>query len=265
MGILDTIKGKLTELSQKSAAREQVAAAILAAVADGALSDAEIATLQSMFSEHGLSLADIEKIRVQAYKKAFDVASADGAITAQEESELAKIQSFLKIPDSDVSATKLSLARLRLATEIQAGNLPIVAASGVILQKSEIAHWIEPASLLEERVVARRYEGGSQGFSFKIAKGLTYRVGQSRGRLVTDKEVQAVSRGEIVVTDRRVIFRGDAKSFEIRLEKLLEVEMFSDGVRLTGSTGKPRIVKFLSDSNADIFGSVLSLAINRGS
>jgi hypothetical protein len=60
-----------------------------------------------------------------------------------------------------------------------------------------------------------------------------------------------------------VIFRGDAKSFNIRLDKLLELNFYSDGVRLTDDKGKPRIVKFSDEGNTDIVGTTLSYAINR--
>lgn len=263
MGVFDAIKTKIAGYRQKSADKEEFRSKLFAAVDDGVLTEQEVKALQKDYGAFDLTLDDISKMRVQAYARMLEQAAADGMVTASEEAELQKLESFLKIPTAEIAASKSHLRRLRLIAEIQQGNPPTVAVPNVILQKSEVPHWSEGASLLEERVVARRYVGGSHGFSFRIARGVSYHVGQSRGQLIADKAVQAVSRGELVITSRRVLFRGDAKSFAYRLDKLLEVNLFKDGIRLTGENGKPRMVQFNGGSNVDIVGSVLSLAINR--
>lgn len=150
---------------------------------------------------------------------------------------------------------------MRLLSEIKEGNLPTVAVKNVVLQKNETPYWLEPASLYEERVVRRRYEGGSHGVSIRIAKGLSYRVGAQRGQMVSDTAAVPVSTGSLIVTNRRVIFQGDRKSFSFRLDKLLELECYQDGIRLTDDKGKPRLVKF-DDGSTEVFAAVLSHAIN---
>jgi hypothetical protein len=132
-----------------------------------------------------------------------------------------------------------------------------------MLQKNEVAFWCEPGNILEERVVGRRYEGGSQGVSFRIMKGVSYRVGAHRGHIVTDKAVVPVSAGHLIITNKRVIFRGDSKSFSIKFDKLLELNFYSDGVRLTDEKGKPRLVRFAEEGNTDIVGAILSHAVNK--
>jgi hypothetical protein len=131
-----------------------------------------------------------------------------------------------------------------------------------VLQKAERVYWSEQGSLLEERVVRRGYEGGSHGISFRIAKGVSYRVGAHRGHLVTDKAVLPVSSGDLIVTSKRVIFRGDTKSFNFKLDKLLDVQFYSDGVRLMDDKGKPRLVQFAETGNGDVVGAILSHAVN---
>jgi hypothetical protein len=218
--------------------------------------------IQARYKELELTQDDLKGIRATAYNAALRAAKSDGKITAEEEAELSKLQEFLKIPNAEIAKSKKELARLRLITEIQNGNPPTVSVQNVILQKKEIAHWSEPGSILEERVVKRRYEGGSQGVSFRIAKGVSYRVGGHRGHIVTDTAVVPISTGELIITNRRIIFRGDNKSFNLRLDKLLELNFYSDGVRLTDDKGKPRVVQFNDAENRDIVGATLSYAIN---
>lgn len=67
----------------------------------------------------------------------------------------------------------------------------------------------------------------------------------------------------VIITNKRVAFRGDMKSFALRLDKLLELQLFKDGIRLTDDKGKPRMVTFASEENADVVGASLSYAINQ--
>lgn len=262
MGILGNVSAKISAIRQRHKDKKEFLASILRAVEDGVLTDEEMDQIQSSFKELELTRDDLKDIRATAYTSALRAAKNDGKITAEEEVELNKIQEFLQIPSGEIVTSKKELARLRLVAEIQNGNAPTVTVQNVILQKKEVAHWVEPGSILEERVVSRRYEGGSQGVSIRIARGLTYRVGAHRGHIVTDTAVMPVSTGELIVTNRRIIFRGDAKSFNLRLDKLLEVNFYSDGVRLTDDKGKPRIVQFNDPENRDIVGATLSYAIN---
>lgn len=262
MGFVNAISDKIGSMRQHSKNKKEFFETLLRAANEGKLTDEEIKHLQSRCKELELTNDDLRDIRVQAYNAAFRAAKSDGKITSDEEAELNKLQKFLKIPDTEISKSKRELARLRVLTEVQNGNLPTAFVPNLILQKGEIAYWSEPGNILEERVVRRRYEGGSQSVSFRIAKGVSYRIGGHRGHVVADKAVIPVSSGELVITNKRVVFRGDAKSFNFKFDKLLDINFYSDGVRLTDDKGKPRIVKFSNEGNTDIVGTVLSHTIN---
>jgi tellurite resistance protein len=261
--LFNSIKTKFTEMRQRSANAAEFKGALLAAAADGTISEEETKTLQSQYAALGITLDDLARIRVQVYTHALQSAKTDGQITAEEEQDLHRIQSFLKIPDHEIKASKTELARLRLLAELQAGNPPIIHSSNVILQKGEDLHWLEPAALLEERVVGRRYVGGSSGVSIRIMKGVSYRVGQSRGRMVADSQTLEVSHGDLVLTSRRVMFRGDRKSFNYRVDNLLDVQVFQGGVRITGDKGAPHILRFQSSANCEVVASILSIVVNK--
>ncbi len=262
MNIFSGISAKISAMRQRYKDKKEFLNSIIRAVEDGVLTDLEINQIQSKFKELELTQEDLKGFRATAYNAALRTAKSDGKITAEEEVELNKIQKLLKIPDTEIVKSKKELARLRLITEIQNGNIPTISVQNVVLQKKETAYWSEKGSLLENRVVKRRYEGGSQGISFRIAKGVSYRVGAHRGHIVTDTAVVPVSTGEFIITNKRIIFRGDNKSFNIHLDKLLELNIYSDGVRLTDDKGKPRIVKLTNSENRDIVGATLSYAIN---
>jgi tellurite resistance protein len=263
MNPFKTLIDKWRASKQKAADKAAFSAQLTDAVADGRFSKEEVDSLYALQDQLGLTQEDVASMRVQAFAKAFAVAKADGSITEQEELELQEIQEHLDIADAEIAPTEVELRRFRLLREIVKGHVPVVSVPGLVLQKLESAYWIEPASILEEKVINRQFVGGSRGVSIRIMKGVSYRVGAYRGHVESQTGIVAVSTGELVITSKRVIFRGDKKGFNTRFDKLLNVEMASNGVTLTDGSSKPRVVQFRTPANADIVGAILSHAINR--
>jgi len=253
----------LSNVFQRRKEKKELIAEILRIASSGVLSESAATTLTTRYKQIGLKPSDLNGVRAQAYSAMLRAVKSDGVINAAEEAQLDKLETFLRIPPAEIASEKRELRRLRTLAEIQSGNPPIINTPNVILQKGEVAYWAEPATLLEERVVGRRYEGGSQGVSFRIMKGVTYRVGAHRGNIVIDRAVVPVSSGELIVTSKRVVFRGDRKSINLRLDKLLEVQLYSDGFRFSDDKGKPHLLQFTTPGNSDVIGATLSFAINR--
>jgi hypothetical protein len=79
------------------------------------------------------------------------------------------------------------------------------------------------------RKASKRYTG-SRGVSFRIAKGVSYRVGAARS--VPIKEQVTLKHGGVLyLTSDRIIFASTGKnSFTIKFDKLLTFEVYSDGI-----------------------------------
>lgn len=264
MKLFQSLVDRYKDAKQKSLNKKEFTQALIQAVEDGKLTNEEITELETRKTELGLTDEDIKGIRAEIFTTAFSSAKADQQITKDEEEELKKIQKFLGLSDEEISVDKKELARLRLLNEIQLGNIPVIGnATNVILQKNETPYWIEPSTLAEERVLRRRYEGGSNGMSFRVMKGVSYRVGSHKGHIVNETGVVSVSTGDLIITNKRVIFRGDMKSFAIKLDDLLGTQVFTNGIYLTeNNKPAPRMVKFQEEGNHDIIGAILSYSIN---
>jgi len=262
MNLLRALVAKFRAFRQHLANKKRFKLQLLDAVKDGSLAQEAMQRLDSLKSQLELTEADVSRFRVEAYLTAYSAAKQDGLVTREEDFELDRIQRYLGIADSEVPGPKKELDHFRLLRDIQTGKLPNVAVAGLVLQKGETAHWTEPASLLEERVVNRRYVGGSSGVSFRIARGVSYHVGGFRGHMEADKKILPVSSGTLVITSKRLVFLGDNKSFNSRLDRLLDVHLFGDGIRVDDSAGKPHTFRFASRHNVDAFGAILSQAIN---
>jgi hypothetical protein len=117
--------------------------------------------------------------------------------------------------------------------------------------------------LAEEKVLRRRFEGGYQGVSFRVMKGVSYRVGGFRGHSVSETGIVATSNGNLIITSKRVIFQGDKKSFAVKLDKILDMQIFTNGFQFSeNNRSKPRLIIFAQEGNHNIIGTILSYAIN---
>lgn len=264
MGIFQTIVNKYKDSKQKSLNKKEFRLALLQAVNDGKLTKEEIDELDKKKNEFGLTDGDLKEMKAEIFAVAFSATKADAQVTKDEEQELLSIQKYLGLADDEIQHNKKELARLRLLNEIQQGNLPTMPSiTNLVTQKGEKVYWAEPSILAEEKVIKRTYQGGSQGVSFRVMKGVSYRVGGHRGEIKSETGVVAVSDGELIVTNNRVIFRGDKKSFAVKLDKILDIQLFTNGFQFSeNNKSKPRLVKFKEQGNHDIIGAILSFAIN---
>ena len=63
------------------------------------------------------------------------------------------------------------------------------------------------AMLIEPRRLPGTWEGRSQGVSFRVAKGVRYRVGANKGHFVQGEEVPTpIDTGVVTITNLRVVF-----------------------------------------------------------
>lgn len=263
MGIFQTIVGKYKDAKQKSLNKKEFREAFLKAASDGKITKEEMDELDKKKSELGLTEEDVKEMRAEVYTAAFSSAKSDKQITKEEEEELQKIQTYLGLGDTEVQHDKKELARFRLLNEIQLGNMPTVTVANLVTQKGEKVYWVEPVIMAEEKVIRTKYQGGSRGVSLRIMKGVSYRVGSSRGHITSETGMVAVSDGEMVITSKRIIFRGDKKSFATKLDNILDTQLFTNGFQFSeNNKSKPRLLKFKQEGNHDIIGAVLSYAIN---
>jgi hypothetical protein len=103
---------------------------------------------------------------------------------------------------------------------------------GVIIGEKETVCWIEPAVLIEE-----------------VTKG-------SRGHRYTDKV--PVDQGQFIMTTVRFIFRGRAKTFDTKIDRILGVDIAVDGFSYTiQNRSKKKMFEF-PNGNGDIICAVLN-------
>jgi hypothetical protein len=102
-----------------------------------------------------------------------------------------------------------------------------VPADAVVQLKKDESFLLqaEGAVLIEPRRDEGHYQAGSSGFSFKVAKGVRYRVGGTRGTYVPGEEQPTpVDTGTMTITNQRVVFQGAKQAREWSYSKLIGMQ-----------------------------------------
>ena len=113
--------------------------------------------------------------------------------------------------------------------------MPIESEPKLIVKPGETVYFELRASLMKE-VIHREYRGSSSGVSFKVAPGVRYRTSGSRGRsVVVGTSLEPADDGVLSLTSSRVVFQGDRKTVESRLDRLTSVDVYDNGIRVSVS------------------------------
>ena len=98
----------------------------------------------------------------------------------------------------------------------------------LVLKRNERAFLtLTGAGLVESRRGPGHYVGGYSGFSFRVAKGVRYHVGGTRGHYEAGAEQPTViDTGTATITDQRVVFQGAKQTREWAFPKLLGYQHF---------------------------------------
>jgi hypothetical protein len=135
-------------------------------------------------------------------------------VAKEYEVDRADWQKALESARSDLAVAEAS------PEDFDAGDAPI------LLKKGEFPILvITGIGLVEMGREADSYQGGSQGVSLRVMKGVSYRVGGHKGTFVAGPEVlKMVDEGTAVVTNQRVAFQGAGKTREWLFTKLIGVD-----------------------------------------
>lgn len=214
----------------------------------------EEVSAQARFSENERDKFHAETFRVFATE-----VLVDDMLTDTEEEKLLATAGLLGITQERLQSDFRDVFFRLFVARVNDGRLPTISTERLILKKNEKVHLEMSAQLLKE-VAVTEYQGGYSGWSFRIAKGVSYHVGGVRGRrVVVGTEVKEDDRGIIIATSHRAVFLGSKKTLEMPYSKLLSLEVFEDGLRLHLSNRKT--VPFFKVENAHPIAAVVNAAV----
>ncbi len=109
----------------------------------------------------------------------------------------------------------------------ESGALPIVATK-LLLGGEERAHLEERVELYETRPA---WESSRGWMAVRPVQGS--HVGRAKGKSVPDGELRRIDDGMLTLTNRRLVFSGKSSSRDNRLDHVLSVERYADGIGIT--------------------------------
>ncbi len=224
---------------------------------------------QKLINMDGVDDEDMDKLQSE-YSKAelldlwasvYKTFESDRELDQEELRILELIMRASGLSESDVGYSHLVRPYV-YALGIREGNLPQVCVpdlsdTQIILKRGEIAHFMEPAVLKETRRVSLGYSGGSQGVSIRVTRGVRFRVGAHRGKLMSEERFLETSRGLVLLTNRRILLQplGMNKPLNIPVNKVLSYQCFENGVQIyKEGREKGYFLELSSPSSAEVFG-----------
>ena len=181
--------------------------------------------VKDAMEDHALS--NREKLGLNRYREWFELGEAElnpvGAFDAFKMLSLLNVlgRGILPRPDLDSFTT-------------QFGRLPFN------LMKSEVLLWVFGDVGYGEQITHREYQGSSMGVSIRIAKGVYVRPGSFRGRTVETTSMEHTDDGLFGITTKHIYFKGQSKAFRVRLDKIVSLDPYQDGLGIMRDTARAK-------------------------
>lgn len=130
------------------------------------------------------------------------------------------------------------------------------------LQKNESLVWCFRNVPFYEEKIYKSYVGRSHGMSFRVMRGVYYRVGSSRGYPVETSRTEQVDTGVLGVTTQHIYFSGQKKSFRIPYKKIVSFTPYSDGIGICKDAENAKPQTFITGEGWFVYNLVMNLSQN---
>ncbi|HET9984243.1 MAG TPA: hypothetical protein VFQ38_11670 [Longimicrobiales bacterium] len=248
--------------SRRRANRQRYGKFLEEAVADGMLSQEELAQLQVLRDEGDISDAEARMVAVSVYRRALKQAMADSRVTQEEETTLHQVQQELGLTEADLRADRDNLRRMQLLARLERGQLPDVE-SPVGLLPGEHGHWVVHATLCERLALPAGPASGPPGQLFEVADTEPFHVTGRRGPLARSPLILPMDLGILVVTSGGLRFQGAKVQLQFPHERLRRIALFADGLRV--DYADPARSHYFLLTDPELTAAVLLLAARRAS
>ena len=128
---------------------------------------------------------------------------------------------------------------------------PILETSpSVMLKKGEIPFLSLNNVMLKEPRSVRVTHGGYAGPRIRVAKGISFGLGTFGAKSESHEEIRVIDQGNLLLTNKRLVFSGGKRSTNIQLKKVLSIDPFDDGIAVRRD-GKQKTEYFVGLNNGN--------------
>lgn len=163
---------------------------------------------------------------------------ADQRLSPEEEKEMTAIAASLNIEVKLDEENKAIFDKLKKYWALEHLELEGLDTE-IVLQKAEKCFVvIDNVNWHELRSVRQRVNYSGYSTSFKVAKGFYLRSGSYKPQSYSTDEMKLIDSGTLYLTNKRIIFTGLKKNSNIKLDKILNITPYTDGLEIAKETGK---------------------------
>lgn len=190
---------------------------------------------------------------------------ADDILSDQEQDKLFEFARSLGLDFNEYLNHHPAMRDRVVIAGVNAGRFPGAAPPYHILVKPDEKVLIEGYASMLKEVADRAWKGGYSGFSFKIAKGVRYRTGQTRGHMQqVGTKVIVTDTGVLSVTSTRIVFSAKTSTRVIPYAKLVNLTVFAVGVTeclaIAVAKGQDVDTQTYALSNPHLFAAIITAA-----
>lgn len=215
------------------------------ALSDGELTDDEIEEIGRRQDELGVSDEYIDEIRHKHFSNQLAPIlkriRSTSRYTPNDEEEIKTLCDKLKVTPS--FEAEFTMYRKLWEIEETGTFEPTPIDVDIMLKKNEVCYHRCSSVWAQMKKYKKHtgYVGGSIGF--RVAKGVTLRIGKAIPTSREYEELTDLSDGELYVTNKRLLYVGGQKSTNITYGRLVTYELFQDGIQIIKSSGKPDLFR----------------------
>ena len=227
------------------------------AISDGRIDSEELAFLKSVQEELKLPKHVADRIYTEEatglIARALSRAVSDRRLSPEEDQEIKAIARSLGAQMEFPEKTQTLLDRYRLYWLIENAELPVMKTDQKLL-KNETCHFIVDSTWYEAQSQGKKPRPGGFVARSKIIRGDYHRSTEDVQRFAIEgMKTQDV--GVLLLTNRRLLFKGKKKSVNIALKDIKDFHPFLNGVQFERKKRKNLFVAF--DLGIDIFSLML--------
>lgn len=202
---------------------------------------------------------------IQSWEHTLDHYTEDSFLDNKEIKNLDNAQRILGISNDDLSESAM-LRRtifILLAEYVNTKDLPDTKGNFpyVKFMKSEAPFFSVDNMDYYEESIRTHFEGGSTGYSFRVAKGFWLRQSAFKGRPISEEYTKFIDTGELILTNKHIYFSGSKRAFRIKLEKIVSIVPFGNGIQILkdAASAKPQFFENQDASINEVFCQVLAI------
>jgi hypothetical protein len=208
---------------------------------------------------------------IKYYQEIIQGLTFDKELSKQEFDFLNHLQEGLNLTRQEIQFDDLILPYVFVASIRDDNELPVYDSvhfndgSHVILKKDEKIHLSALSIVKELRTTSHSYEGGSHGVSFRIMKGVSYRVGAHKGHVVPIQSLVETSRGVLIITNKRLLLHPAAnnKPVSIPINKIASYRCYSNGLEIYKEGREKGFIFTLSQGQSECAGIALNYLLEK--